>query len=266
LAVKCACKYRSEDINTSLPAKRGRSVKVSIQVQDLKGEFACYPTSDEGFPQSWSSKRGIFIQLMGMGDNPMIASILQQPKNMLLAKDLLGIDDLEVPGADVQEKVENLIDELLAAEPIPNIEIAEQYAQAEAQAKAAGQPPPPKPPFEVMFKPSIEPDPVYDDAATEFQAIMDFVNSPDGQKAKKQQQKGFANVRLYGIAQKAAATEKAKQAAAAAAPPPPQPKPPSLSASLKDVAAISPQAAIQALAELGFQIPTQPAAPAAIAA
>jgi hypothetical protein len=252
-AVRCGCKNRDTDVKTSFPGKRGKSSTIQISLQDLKGDFKCYPSSDEGFPQSWSNKRGIFLQLLGMADNPVMANILSQPKNMALGKDLLGLEDLIIEGSDIYEKVLNTIDELLADGPIPNIEVAEQYAAAKAQAIATGQPIPPQPPFQALFKCSIENDPIYDDAANEFKAVSDWINSPDGQKAKKDNPNGYANVRLYGLSQKAVMDA----ASAAAAPPPPPPKPPSvsLSASYKDLPA---SAQNQALSELGFEVGPPP--------
>jgi hypothetical protein len=253
-AVACGFANRNADVKTSLAGKRGKSKTINIRKEDMKGEFCCYASSDEGFPSSWSTKRGIFMQLLTMADNPQMEQILSQPKNLVLAKDLLGLEELLIPGSDVAEKVMTTIDQLLEEEPVPNIQIAQQYHQAVAQAQASNQPPPPQPPFEALFKCSIENDPIFDDASTEFQAVMDWVNSPDGQKAKKETPNGFANVRLYGLSQKAVMVALQQAAAQSAAPPPAQPKPPSISESVsfKDLPDF---AKSQALEQLGFQIP-----------
>src|SRR5665213_1145427 len=58
-AVKCASNNRTKDIVSG----SGTSATV-IAMPDLKGNIHCFPDTDENFPESWTQKRAVFMQLM----------------------------------------------------------------------------------------------------------------------------------------------------------------------------------------------------------
>jgi hypothetical protein len=189
---------------------------------------------------------------------------MQLPKNQALAKDLGGLQDLEIPGADSDEKQMGEIKELLEESPIPNLQAMQEYKMAAATAQMSGQPAPPQPPPEAMYEPSVQIDPEIDDSAAEYTVCKNWLNSPTGQQAKKDNKDGFLNVKLHMLAHKAQ-NQKDQQAAmqqqqqmflmqeqAKHPPKPPAPaKTPAESISFKD---LGPSGQLQVAAQAGLDI------------
>jgi len=121
------------------------------------------------------------------------------------------LPDLEIPGADSEEKQLSEIKELLAATPIPNMQARQAYQAQVLTAQATGQAPPPPPNPMQMLSPSVPIDEEFDDHAAEYAACKDWINSSVGQQAKRENQDGFLNVRLHAL-QHQAQMQKAQQA------------------------------------------------------
>jgi hypothetical protein len=255
-AVKCAANSRPEGskISTLVPSmtKKGETEPVDVDVDSLKGNFKARPIADANFPESWAQKSARFTQLMGAADkNPFVGRILQHPDNQALAKDLIGIEELSIPGADVEEKVLKAIEELLQGEPRPNVGLIQKHAMASAIAQTRGQPKlPPLTPDQAL-QPSVPVDAECDNHPEEAAVYQRWINGRDGQQAKRENPKGFLNVRLKYLAHKKLA-EAMQQPAG---------KPPSKSINYKD---LPPDGQVQLAEEAGLHIapPAPPVPPA----
>ena len=142
-----------------------------------------------------------FAQMAG-GSPARLSAILFNPKNLVLAKNLNGLEELEIPGADSEEKQLAEIRQMLAEPPIPNQQSIQQFAIQTAAATVQNQPAPQPPPKEALLQPSVPIDVDFDDHQAELTACTDWINSPTGQQAKRDNPDGFMNVRLHALAHK----------------------------------------------------------------
>jgi hypothetical protein len=199
-----------------------------VDLEDLRdGNWACVPDGDESYPNTHSERKEALQEVLQL---PFAAPLMAMPKNMALAKDVLGLQDLEVPGADSEEKQMSEIKQMLEEPPIPNMQAVQALQQATAAAAISGQAPPPQPPPEAMLQSSVDIDPEVDDSTAEYTVCKNWMNSATGQQAKRDNAEGYLNVRLHMLAHKAqmqkeqqaaqqqqqeafAATEQAKQLA-----------------------------------------------------
>jgi hypothetical protein len=193
-AVRCACRNRKEDMAQGVPDDSGNIETIQVRIEELNGNVRCFADSDENQPVSWSQKRAAYMQLMQEGNtDPAMKAILMQPQNQELGKKLIGIPELEIPGADSWNKQMAEINVLLTEPP----QIVQPPAQQMPNPLVPGVmetiQPPPKP------ESSVSVDPQYDDHAAEFATVKDWINSPAGQRAKKENPEGFENVRLHGL-------------------------------------------------------------------
>lgn len=203
-AVMEAAKNRPEDkpIAEMVPTQGGAQDRelIEVDISALKGNLACYPETDENFPESWTQKSNKYMSLVeASAANPAIAAILAHPDNQALGKDLIGLEDLVIPDADSRDKQLKEIAELLSGIPIPNTEMMEQVATISKIGQATANPVPPPDP-EKLLQSSVPIDPIFDNHAVEFEECKRWINSKEGQKAKQEQQEGFENVRLHAIA------------------------------------------------------------------
>jgi len=261
-AVRAAAEVRTGILSALVPSggKRGQSETVSVDFDALReGKAKWTPETDENFPDSYAEKVNKFNAFVRQfGSSAAGQAILQQPDNQAFAKNLLGLEELVIPGADSRDKQLVEINELLAATPIPDIQ---GYSAALQQWKAARQTSVvptsqsrdvghPAPPSQQQFQSSSIPvDADFDMHEVEFAEVQTFVNSPDGQKAKAQNPLGFANVRLHGLEHK-----KAMEAQQAQQQQPPAKKPPQESINFKDM---PPVGQAQMAAQAGIALPPQ---------
>lgn len=250
-AVTAAANVRTGVISALVPSgKKGKTETVSVDFDALReGKARWTPETDENFPDSYAEKANKFNAFVQqVGATPAGQAILQQPDNQAFAKNLLGLEELVIPGAESRDKQLTEISELLAATPIPDIQgfsqAMQQWEAAAQQAQAAAQQAPPPPSQQQFQTSSIPVDADFDLHQVEFAEVQTFVNSPDGQKAKAQNTLGFANVRLHGLEHK-----KAMQAQQT----PPQDKP-SETIAFKD---LPPAGQIQMAAQAGLQLSPQ---------
>ncbi|MEK7111907.1 MAG: hypothetical protein AAB875_01130, partial [Patescibacteria group bacterium] len=120
-------------------------------------------------------------------------------KNAKVVFDSKGVPELTVPGKELQEKYERIIELLLQGELQPEMPAAE-----------GEQPAPPAP--------SIAFDPVLDDAEIALAIIQIWAATPKGMEIVQSQSPGFQNLRAYA--------EQAFQVKIAAQPQEPPPPPP----------------------------------------
>ena len=196
-AIRCGARNRKEDYVAGIPDANGMIETIAVRVGDLNGNIRVYPDSDENIPESWSSKRATYMQLLQEGNtDPTMKAILANPENQNLAKRLIGLSELTIPDANSWDKQIAEIAILLMEPPTPP------QAQPPMQVPNPLQPqtietiqPPPIPP-----QSTVPIDPIYDNHMAEFLTVSIWINGTKGQAAKKGNPNGFMNVRLHGIA------------------------------------------------------------------
>jgi hypothetical protein len=207
-AVKCRAESDPDStITVKVPDTKGESIE-SIVVRELaEGSFHCKPDTDSSFPETTAGMRAAFMQLMAQAaQNPLLAEVMWLPENQELGKQLMGLEDLELPGADARDKQLEEIDELLKTAPIPpdpmEVEQAQEMAGAMVGLNAHGIPtPPPQPP--PGPKPSVPVDPDFDLHQYEFEVCHDWLNSPDRRKQEAEGNlAGVENVKLHALEHK----------------------------------------------------------------
>ena len=242
-AVRCASKNRVNDVKT------GSGINsVEISLSDLKGSILCFPDTDENFPESWTQKRQVVMQVITMAatNPPLAQQILSGPDNFRMLKQYIGLDELKIPGADSSSKQLWEIQQLLksgpqAPMPVPNPQTGQPVVN-----------PLNNQPLMTPPQSTVPIDPIYDNHAIEFQEVVTWINSESGRTAKITNPEGFANVRLHGIEHQKAMT----------APPPPT-KPPSESINFKD---LPPAGQIQMAGEAGIKLGPQDVMPPQVSA
>ena len=205
----------------------------------LDGQFACTPDLDASFPETTADKRNSLNTVLTLLA-PTGLGIETAPDNLKLIKQLSGLKDLFIPGAEARDKQQDEIDQLLQESPIPDETQMPQYVQAAQQSTAQGQQPPEPP-----MTSSVPIDPVWDYHPDEYAKCQQWLSSPEcRQEIRKGNVQGVQNVKLHGAAHKAQIDKLASQNA--------QPKEPmmSLSANFTD---LDPDTKVQALQRDGFQ-------------
>lgn len=225
-------------INLQIPGKRGRTLTVSISGEELtKGNFHAYPDTDSSFPETSGAKRQTIQMLWTQGaTDPMAAQALglMEPDNLELTREVLGITDWTIPGANARDKQMGEIDLLLQQQPVaPSPQAIIAWGQQQALVQTAMQkvnpmaPPPPPPEMVPMPMPvpgktapggkplmtmmpvpramlkSTVPVNKYDFDQFEYQTIKDWLSEPDGIAARKSNPLGVLNVELHGDEHKA---------------------------------------------------------------
>lgn len=178
--------------------------EIDVDLEDMHdGNWACKTDGDQAYPVTHSEKQEAYQQFVTFAAaSPQGQEIIFRPKNLVLAKDLNGLEELDIPGADSEEKQLAEIRQMLAEPPIPNQQTIQQFAIQTATATVQGQPPPPPPPKEALLIPSVPIDVEFDDHQAELSACTDWINSPTGQQAKRDNADGFMNVRLHALSHK----------------------------------------------------------------
>lgn len=216
--VRIGAYFRAAEADNGLITISVENEEIDVDLEDLHaGNWACKADGDQAYPVTHSEKQEAyqaFVQLAGA--SPEGQAIIFRPKNLVLAKDLNGLEELDIPGADSEEKQLAEVRQLLAEPPVPNQQTIQQFQMQTAAAMLAGQPPPPQPPKEALLIPSVPIDVDFDDHQAELSACTDWINSPTGQQAKRDNPDGFMNVRLHALAHKQQVTQ-AQQAAQAEA-------------------------------------------------
>jgi len=182
-----------------------------ISLKDLtKGKFHCFPDTDTSFPETTSAQRQNLMLIMQMAVGaPPLQQILQEPDNQEKQKEILGMTDWVIPGAEARDKQLREIEQLLRAVPIPPspqelMKASEAFGHAVGLAAGTGQPPPPPPDqkklMEALSKPSVPIDEQFDYHQFEYEECKAWLSS---EKRVEEEEKGnylgIENVRLHGI-------------------------------------------------------------------
>lgn len=191
-----------------VPSDDGQSEEILVvDLQELKGNFHCEPEVSEDFPETYSQKSNKFMQLVeAAATNPVVAAVLGDPNNLAQAKDMLGLEDFVIPGKNFRDRVLEDIAKLLKVTPVPDQQATQANQQqadllVQQQGGTPGQPVPP------VMKASIDVNVQFvsgtPKAAIGWAVVSDWVDTPEGRKAEKENPEGFQNVELYGLQYKA---------------------------------------------------------------
>jgi hypothetical protein len=237
-AVQCAAEFRNSPMSGEVPGAGGVKTKININPEDLKGNIRCFPDSDEAFPESWVAQRAVWTQAAQQAEkNPVFAAIFSKVRNLMVAKDKIGLPELIVPGADAGIKQAGEILQLLQSAPVPNPAIAQLTA-------SAPQLPPEAPPEATQLRDQTLKKAVagmpqtvstvkvfrLDNDGAHMDEIETWAESPEGIRAQNENPDGFANVMAHYDEHTAQAAQKA-----AAKAQPAEAKPPSESINFKDL-------------------------------
>ena len=259
-AVQCAARCREErTIEMANPAGE----RISIELEDLKGDVLCYPEADSSFPESWNERQARFTALINESQkNPYLQMLLALPKNQKVAKDATGLSDFEIPQAAAYDKQLGELEILKKTGPMPNPQLQQlQQMLMQAAQDPESQTDPQKQQMilqasEAMKKlpPEVSTVPVdkdWDDHEAEAATIAEFVNGPEGRKmahGSEQEKAALKNIKLHGMEHKALVAPKDGQQ-----------KPPTKSINIKD---LPPDGQVQLAKQAGITIaPPQPAIP-----
>ena len=161
---------RGEDLEIPLQGLGQEFESRLIRLDDLQGAVVVYSETEEQFPETWVQKRRTLMELLQSGSEE-IAGVLQHPENMKLLKDMLGLDDMEIPGDTSRDKQWREIVQLLEEMPTEG---------------------------ELGLESSVEVGP-FDVHEVELAILTTWINSAEGQKAKVQNPMGFMNVMAHAM-------------------------------------------------------------------
>ena len=226
LAVDCFRKNRPADVELPLLGPEGVLDARTIRTADLKGNICVHPEADETFPRLKSQQRAVLQQLFGIND-PVLQRALTEPANLGYIKNVLGLNEMVIPGEDSRNKQLREIQQLLASAPIivqvPVPPVAQAFrpeALSSEEAPSAPQgndltpegvsysanavdhreSPVTSHQSHPLVLPSVPIDQLLDDHAVEFEECKRWANSEAGQAARLTNPAGFANVRAHAEA------------------------------------------------------------------
>jgi hypothetical protein len=235
-AVICAAENGNDSVSDTVMGQ-GR---ITVEMEDLKGNVLCFPEADSDFPESWTQRESRFTELVTLGQtNDFVKAILAQPKNAKIAKDAMRMSELEIPGATSVEKQQAEFEVLLKSGPVPNPQvqqIQDQITKGQQVVSAdAAQGIPVQPEVQAMLQqltqqaqalpPTVSTVPPRqdesEDHAVEASVCWDWMNSSEGRtyyNGDEQQRDAFDNVHSHWTEH----TALAKKLTAPAPPPPPK--------------------------------------------
>jgi hypothetical protein len=250
-AVRWAAKCRDKSINERIPG--GETIR--LEVNNLKANILCFAESDENFPETHTAKQN---RLMGVfqdsAKNPQLQEVLYNASNLEFFVSMAALTELYIPPVAYRNKQLGEFEILLKSGPNPNPAVFEGQKKIEmltsqgvdpallqqAQQQLAAMPP------EVS---TVEVDDKVDDSFTEAETCLQWLNSPEGRKEKRQNPNGYRNLRLHYL------EHQAISAAKSAANAPSTTKPPSQSINLKD---LGPGERAQMLSEVNIKSDPMP--------
>jgi hypothetical protein len=243
-AVMCLSKSGQDVIKTV-----GKDA-VRVETADLKGNVYCFPETDENFPlTSAQTAQKIEAAIQLAITNPMFLQIVDDPGNLELVKNTIGVSSLIIPQLASRDKQLGEIEILLKGQPLPNPKLDEAMQKVTEMG-----PPPPTPEGQQMaqqmqqtiaqISPETSSVPVnsWDDHDIESMTCLGKMRSPEGramQNGTQEEQMGFQNLVLHYNEHEALRQKNQPQ----------QQKPPSVSINLKD---LPPKGAAQAAAKAGI--------------
>lgn len=209
LGVKCFAENRPTDVEISVEGVDGKDEPDYIHLNDLKGNIKVTAEGDENFPRMTSQKRAALTAMFNIfGKDPGFMAMMDEPANLEFTRDVYGLNELQLPGvaAARQQKVET---KTLLASPPENVPGPDGQAQPQSTVKV---------------------DPLLDNHDAHLEEIQRLVESEEGQKIKRSNPGGFANLRQHAIEHIKGKAAKTAMLAAMSGPlpgaPPPKVPPP----------------------------------------
>ena len=263
-AVRIDAYYRlaEADEDGILTVRKPNSPDILIDLADLReGNFWCKPDCDQSVPSTFEEKQMGLAGLVNaaMQGADIAKQVLADPKNAGVFLPLFGVPGLHSASDEAMHKQMAEIEELLAAEPIPNPQAMMIFQVSQRQAMATGQPMP-EPDKYQLFQPSLKTG-KFDDDQAEFVACSTWINSAAGQRNQIENPYGFFNVELHALEHQNKAQQQAMQAQQQSMAgqlaleqskhPPKQPKSPTESINFKD---LGPSGRIQLAAQAGLDV------------
>ena len=151
-----------------------------IQLNPERGRVVAYPEASESIPQTWAQQHDVNMALLD-SQNPIVQSWMASPENAQAIFETIGTN-LTVPGKDMVDKYERIIDLLL--EDAPRDE------------ETPNELDPTMPPLRITV-PSIPFHPVLDDAQIALTVFRKWAATPDGMREMISGSPGSKNIAAY---------------------------------------------------------------------
>jgi hypothetical protein len=182
---------REDKIAVQIEGRNKQNDIVEVDPLVMRGNFSVTAVADQGFPESWTMKSQTIKGLMAAAPtNPILASTLMLPDNLVLQRDAIGVPELVIEGADSRDKQLQEWAEMQKGEgPEEDQQATQQKQQAAPQLAAqAGIDPAMLPPIQPVMKSSVPVDPDTEDHIAEALECFRILNSPEGLKVKAMKQ------------------------------------------------------------------------------
>ena len=158
----------------------GQWINSFIRKAELTGKIGEIELeASEQLPTSWQQKRDIIMQLM-QTNSPEVISALTDPANLGILSEVLGLDELKIPGSDDRIKQYEEIQQLLGSEPIAEPVMNQMTGQMQQQ-----------------YAPSVDVEPLVDNHVVEATICREWLVSAAGRDAKINNPHGYMNVMLH---------------------------------------------------------------------
>lgn len=137
-----------------------------IRLTDLSGKAVAKAEANQDYPISYDQQRELFMTMLGLTDgkapSPLVMEMLDTFENRRLMIRLVGTPDMELPETPARNKV--LLDIQLLVQGAPT------EMQVMGQDPQTGMPTP-----QTIQKPSVEPDPDFDDFDVTIETVVRYV-------------------------------------------------------------------------------------------
>jgi hypothetical protein len=212
-AAKWAGKNRSGKASGMVPGVGRISVDFSKMAN---GDAYCFPEADSGFPESEAEKEQRLKDFIDGGGIPTLVTAVGDPMNFEAANRATKRFGITIPGTDSVRKQQEEFEIILKTVPQPNpallkaqiaLQQSQMHAATDPQAQAESQSPEGQSAMQAaqqaisQIPPLICSVPVEQDASVnhpiEAAVCYNKINSPEGQKLKREQPPIFANLMLH---------------------------------------------------------------------
>lgn len=172
-AIPAYIKDMMEDEKYVQADKNGNFVNIFIRKAETEGKIGSVELeASDQLPLTWSQKKEAVMALIQMS-NPEVMATLLSPENIPVVSDILGLQDLEVPGDEDRTKQYEEISQLVNSAPMES-----------------GNPQEP-------FLPSVEPEPQADSHEVHIAICKGWLVGAAGREAKVANPPGYQNVLLH---------------------------------------------------------------------
>jgi hypothetical protein len=172
-AIPAYIKDMMEDEKYVQQDKNGNFINVFIRKAETEGKIGNVELeASDQLPLTWAQKKEAVMALIQMS-NPEVMATLLSPENIPVVSDILGLQDLEIPGDEDRTKQYEEINQLINSSPLPSDN-----------------------PQEPML-PSVEPEPQADNHDVHIAICKGWLVGAAGREAKLSNPTGYQNVLLH---------------------------------------------------------------------